>query len=223
MVHDFTNLPTEVAVSPIPTLRIHNIHSQCQILGDPKSSVQTRSRVQQNSGEHALEEPKKISEALKDDSWVEEQMELIQLEDAYDRVLWSGLKTMFYLPLNEDAIWSLPLQQKMINEEVAGMLLYHNFSREAFIERKVLVYEFEEVMKGRFSNEFYGELIFFLGLQVKQKTDGFFFSQDKYVADMLKKFSLTSVKTAITPMETKMALTKERKLKKVEIYTYTDP
>ncbi|GJX61341.1 putative ribonuclease H-like domain-containing protein [Tanacetum coccineum] len=26
MVHDFNNLPTEVAVSPIPTLRIHNIH-----------------------------------------------------------------------------------------------------------------------------------------------------------------------------------------------------
>ncbi|GKF65381.1 hypothetical protein Tco_0191898, partial [Tanacetum coccineum] len=46
MVHDFNNLPTEVAVSPIPTLRIHNIHPQSQILGDPKSSMQTRSRVQ---------------------------------------------------------------------------------------------------------------------------------------------------------------------------------
>ncbi|GKD08746.1 hypothetical protein Tco_1188431 [Tanacetum coccineum] len=79
MVHDFNNLPTEVAVSPIPTLRIHNIHPQSQILGDPKSSVQTRSRVQQNSGAHALEEPKKISEALKDDSWVEAmQEELLQ-------------------------------------------------------------------------------------------------------------------------------------------------
>ncbi|GJV91015.1 putative ribonuclease H-like domain-containing protein [Tanacetum coccineum] len=54
MVHDFNNLPTEVAVSPIPTLRIHNIHPQSQILGDPKSSVQTRSRVKQTSGAHAL-------------------------------------------------------------------------------------------------------------------------------------------------------------------------
>ncbi|GKF32695.1 hypothetical protein Tco_0102493, partial [Tanacetum coccineum] len=57
-----------VVVSPIPTLRIHNIHPQSQILGDPKSSVQTRSRVQHHLGAHALEEPKKISEALKDDS-----------------------------------------------------------------------------------------------------------------------------------------------------------
>ncbi|GKC54315.1 hypothetical protein Tco_1077060 [Tanacetum coccineum] len=71
MVYDFNNLPTEVAVSPIPTLRIHNIQPQSQILGNPKSYVQTRSRVQQHSGAHALEEPKKISNALKDDSWVE--------------------------------------------------------------------------------------------------------------------------------------------------------
>ncbi|GKF25039.1 hypothetical protein Tco_0080933, partial [Tanacetum coccineum] len=105
MVHDFNNLPTEVAVSPIPTLRIHNIYPQSQILGDPKSSVQTRSRVKQTSGAHALvsyvqkqqrnnhkdqqhclfacflsqEEPKKISEALQDDSWVEAmQEELLQ-------------------------------------------------------------------------------------------------------------------------------------------------
>ncbi|GJU07275.1 hypothetical protein Tco_1123705 [Tanacetum coccineum] len=35
-------------------------------------------------------------------------------EYAYDRVLWSDLRTMFNPPLNEDAIWSLPLQQKMI-------------------------------------------------------------------------------------------------------------
>ncbi|GKF01947.1 putative ribonuclease H-like domain-containing protein, partial [Tanacetum coccineum] len=68
-----------LTVSPIPTLRIHNIHPQSQILGDPKSSLQTRSRVQQHSRAHTLEEPKKISEALKDDSWVEAmQEELLQ-------------------------------------------------------------------------------------------------------------------------------------------------
>ncbi|GJY86315.1 hypothetical protein Tco_0500341 [Tanacetum coccineum] len=36
-------------------------------------------------------------------------------EDVYDRVLWSYLKTMFDPPLIEDAIWSLPLQQKMLS------------------------------------------------------------------------------------------------------------
>ncbi|GJR38672.1 hypothetical protein Tco_1214356 [Tanacetum coccineum] len=37
------------------------------------------------------------------------------LEEMYDRVLWGDLKTMFDLPLSDDAIWSLPLQQKIIN------------------------------------------------------------------------------------------------------------
>ncbi|GJV60326.1 hypothetical protein Tco_1466426 [Tanacetum coccineum] len=36
-------------------------------------------------------------------------------KDANDRVLWNDLRTMFDPPLNEDAIWSLPLQQKMVS------------------------------------------------------------------------------------------------------------
>ncbi|GKC27761.1 hypothetical protein Tco_1035055 [Tanacetum coccineum] len=36
-------------------------------------------------------------------------------EEMYDRVLWGDLKTMFNPPLSDDAIWSLPLQQKIIN------------------------------------------------------------------------------------------------------------
>ncbi|GKE88144.1 uncharacterized mitochondrial protein-like protein, partial [Tanacetum coccineum] len=54
-----------------------------------------------------------------------------------------------------------------------------------------------------------GELIFFLGLQVKQNKEGIFISQDKYVAEILKKFDLVHVKAAITPMETKLPLTKD--------------
>ncbi|GKB48762.1 putative ribonuclease H-like domain-containing protein [Tanacetum coccineum] len=101
VITDFNSLPTEIEVSPTPTLRIHNIHPKSQILGDPKSAVQTRSKVQQKLGAHALfsyiqkqqrnnhkdqhhylfacflskEEPKRISEALQDDSWVQAMQE----------------------------------------------------------------------------------------------------------------------------------------------------
>ncbi|GJV20906.1 retrovirus-related pol polyprotein from transposon TNT 1-94 [Tanacetum coccineum] len=51
-----------------------------------------------------------------------------------------------------------------------------------------------------------GELTFFLGLQVQQKKDGIFISQDKYVVEILKKFGFTEVKTASTPMETQKPL-----------------
>ncbi|GJZ12242.1 putative ribonuclease H-like domain-containing protein [Tanacetum coccineum] len=57
--------------------------------------------------------------------------------------------------------------------------------------------EFEALMKSRFQMSSMGELTFFLGLQVKQKPNGIFISQDKYVAEILKKFDFASVKTAI--------------------------
>ncbi|GKC14695.1 ribonuclease H-like domain-containing protein, partial [Tanacetum coccineum] len=55
-VADFTNLETIMNVSPIPTSRIHSIHPSTQILGDPKSAVQTRSKVNKSSGAYAFEE-----------------------------------------------------------------------------------------------------------------------------------------------------------------------
>ncbi|GKG32531.1 hypothetical protein Tco_0430041, partial [Tanacetum coccineum] len=53
-VDDFTKLETIVNVSPIPTSRIHSSHHSALILGDPTSTVQTRSKVNTNSGAHAF-------------------------------------------------------------------------------------------------------------------------------------------------------------------------
>ncbi|GKF18847.1 retrovirus-related pol polyprotein from transposon TNT 1-94 [Tanacetum coccineum] len=53
--------------------------------------------------------------------------------------------------------------------------------------------EFEALMKSRFQMSSIGELTFFLGLQVKQKEDGIFISQDKYVAEILKKYDFASI------------------------------
>ncbi|GJU14322.1 putative ribonuclease H-like domain-containing protein [Tanacetum coccineum] len=304
MVYDFNNLPTEVAISPIPTLRIHNIHLQSQILGDPKSSVQTKSRVQQHSGAHALQEPKKIFEALKDDSWVEAmdergvvvknkarlvaqghrqeegidydevfalvaRIEAIRLFLAFASfmrfiVYQMDVKSAFlYGTIDEEVYASHPPSfvdpdhPKKVYKVVKALYGLHQAPRawyatlSTFLEkhgyrrgtidktlfikkdimlvqvyvddiifgstRKSWCIEFEALMKGRFQMSSMGELIFFLGLQVKQKTDGIFISQDKYVANMLKKFDLASVKTAITPMETKMALTKDEETDEVDV------
>ncbi|GJU43499.1 putative ribonuclease H-like domain-containing protein [Tanacetum coccineum] len=54
--------------------------------------------------------------------------------------------------------------------------------------KKSMCTEFEDVMHKRFQMSSMGELTFFLELQVKQQPDGIFISQDKYVADILKKF-----------------------------------
>nr|GEV03385.1 uncharacterized mitochondrial protein AtMg00810-like [Tanacetum cinerariifolium] len=63
-----------------------------------------------------------------------------------------------------------------------------------------------------------GELTFFLGLQVKQKEDGIFITQDKYVAEILKKFDFLSVKTASTPIETQKPLVKDKEAADVDVY-----
>ncbi|GJV83457.1 putative ribonuclease H-like domain-containing protein [Tanacetum coccineum] len=65
-----------------------------------------------------------------------------------------------------------------------------------------------------------GELTFFLGLQVMQKEDGIFISQDKYVDKILKKFGFSTVKTASTPMETSKPLIKDENAKDVDVHLY---
>ncbi|GKC57813.1 putative ribonuclease H-like domain-containing protein [Tanacetum coccineum] len=61
---------------------------------------------------------------------------------------------------------------------------------------------------------------FFLGLQVQQKEDGIFISQDKYVAEILKKFDFATVKTTSTPMEPNKALVKDEEAEAVDVHLY---
>ncbi|GKE38218.1 putative ribonuclease H-like domain-containing protein [Tanacetum coccineum] len=101
-VADFNNMDNTITVSLIPTLRIHKDHPKGQILGDLTSIVQIRGKIQKaSSAQQALvsyiykqnrtnhkdhqnylfacflsqEEPKTISQALQDESWVEAMQE----------------------------------------------------------------------------------------------------------------------------------------------------
>ncbi|GJT98892.1 putative ribonuclease H-like domain-containing protein [Tanacetum coccineum] len=65
-----------------------------------------------------------------------------------------------------------------------------------------------------------GELIFFLRLQVTQKDDGIFISQDKYVDEILKKFGFSTVRITSTPMETSKPLLKEAEAEDVDVHLY---
>ncbi|GJT77363.1 uncharacterized mitochondrial protein-like protein [Tanacetum coccineum] len=56
--------------------------------------------------------------------------------------------------------------------------------------------------------------------QVQQKEDGIFISQDKYVAEILKKFDFATVKTASTPIETNKALVKDEEVEAVDVHLY---
>nr|GEW19714.1 hypothetical protein [Tanacetum cinerariifolium] len=85
---------------------------------------------------------------------------------------------------------------------------------------KELCKAFEKLMKEKFQMSSMGELTFFLGLQVKQKDDGIFISQDKYVAKILRKFGFTDVKSASIPIETKKPLLKDPDDEDVDVHIY---
>nr|GEX39028.1 hypothetical protein [Tanacetum cinerariifolium] len=97
---DFSNLETNITVSPIPTTRVHKDHLVTQIIGDLSLAHQTRSMariVKEQGGLTQIndedfhncmlacflyqEEPKRVHQALKDPSWIEAmQEELLQLK-----------------------------------------------------------------------------------------------------------------------------------------------
>lgn len=54
-----------------------------------------------------------------------------------------------------------------------------------------------------------GLMSYFLGIEVKQTSGGVFISQKKYVADILKKFKMESLKPMLTPMEERLKLERE--------------
>ncbi|GJV97398.1 putative ribonuclease H-like domain-containing protein, partial [Tanacetum coccineum] len=86
---------------------------------------------------------------------------------------------------------------------------------------KELCTGFEKLMKDKFQMSYMGELTFFLGLQVQQKEDGIFISQDKYVAEILKKFNYSDVKSASTPVDLEKPLVKDGDADDVDISSYS--
>ncbi|GJV58881.1 putative ribonuclease H-like domain-containing protein [Tanacetum coccineum] len=235
---DMNNLDAFMPVSVIPTTRVYKDHPVEQIIGDLNSAPQTRSMTK-NLEEHV--EPKKMD--VKSDflyGKIKEEVYVCQplgFEDPNfpDRVY-----------KEEKVLYGLHQAPKAWYKTLSTYLLDNGFQRgkiykTLFIRRdkgdillvqvyvddiifgstkKSLCTEFKKMMHKKFQISFMGELTFFLGMQVKQKEDGIYISQDKYVTEILKKFGFTDVKTASTPMETQNLLLKDEDGKEVDVHLY---
>ncbi|GJQ99339.1 putative ribonuclease H-like domain-containing protein [Tanacetum coccineum] len=270
MVHDFNKLPTEVAVSPIPTLRIHNIHPQSQILGDPKRNLKRFLKLykmtvglklckrsyyslgcnrnkRDEKGVVVRNKARLVAQGHRheegidyDEGTIDEEVYVSQppgfVDPEHPKKVYKVVKALYGLHQAPRA-WYATLSTFLehhgyirgtidktlfIKKDKKDIMLVQVYVDDIIFgsTRKSWCDEFKALMKGRFQMSSMSELIFFLGLQVKQKTEGIFISQDKYIADMLKKFDLASVKTAITPMETKMALTKDKEADEADVHLY---
>nr|GEW75426.1 uncharacterized mitochondrial protein AtMg00810-like [Tanacetum cinerariifolium] len=86
--------------------------------------------------------------------------------------------------------------------------------------KKELCNAFEKIMHEKFKISSMGELTFFLGLQVKQKKDGIFISQDKYVDEIPKKYGFLEVKNESTLMETQKPLLNDEDEEEEDVHMY---
>ncbi|GJX51465.1 putative ribonuclease H-like domain-containing protein [Tanacetum coccineum] len=224
---DMNNLATTVLFSPILTIRVHKDHPLEQIIGDIQSALQTR-RMTKNMTKH--EEPKKVTQALTYPSWIKAmQDELLQfkLQKKDDRgiVVRSKARLVAQGYTQEDGIYYDEVFAPVARIEAIRLFLayasfmnfivYQTDVKSAFlygtIEEEVYVCQPPGFEDPEFPNNVY---------KVKQKDDGIFISQDKYVADILKKFDFATVRKASTPMDTNKALLKDEEAVDVDVHLY---
>nr|GEU56123.1 hypothetical protein [Tanacetum cinerariifolium] len=119
------------------------------------------------------------------------------------------------------ALYGLHQAPKAWYETLANYLLKNGFQRGKIDQTLFIKKQKGDILLVQMSSM--GELTFFLGLQVKQKPDGIFINQDKYVAEILRKFGLTKGKSASTPIDTKKPLLKDPDVKRIFRYLKGKP
>ena len=75
-------------------------------------------------------------------------------------------------------------------------------------------------MSKEFEMSMFGEIKFFIGLQIQQSKNGIYITQSKYIKEILKKFGMEDSKHVGTPMTTGHKLSKNDDSKEVDQTTY---
>ncbi|GJW69827.1 ribonuclease H-like domain-containing protein [Tanacetum coccineum] len=179
---DLGNITNSYIVPTTPNTRVHKDHLIDNVIGDVKSSVQTRRMTKPTSKQGFLS-----------DVWI-----LVDLPSGKRAV---GTKWVFRNKKDERGI---------VIRNKASAFLYGTIKEEVYVtqppgfkdpDHQDKVYKVVQALYGLHQAPracSMGELALFLGLQVQQKEDGIFITQDKYVAEILKKFNYSDVKSTST-------------------------
>ncbi|GJV98339.1 putative ribonuclease H-like domain-containing protein [Tanacetum coccineum] len=241
---DFNNMDNTNDVSPIPTLRIHKHHLKDQTLGDPKSTIQTRGKIQQASS---------IQQALViGTKWVfrnkRDERGIVVKSKA--RLVAQGFRQEEGIDYNEvftpiariqairlflafASFIGFPIYQM----DVKSAFLYGTIREELYVHQPLgfvdpahpnKVYKVVKALYGlhqapRAWHETLSTFLLengFRRVYVKKQPNEIFISQDKNVADILKKFDFCSIRTATTPIESHKPLIKDEDGVDVDVHVY---
>nr|GEV28283.1 hypothetical protein [Tanacetum cinerariifolium] len=234
---DYNNLKTVISVSYIAFTRINKDHPNKQIIREVNSAVQKMAKQneaglmtyinKQMRTNHkdfqkklfayflSQMEPKKVTQALDDESWVEAmQKELLPKRAIGTKWVYKNKRDQGGIVVRNKARLVAPGHRQEEGgidydevfalvawiEAIRLFLAYASFMdftvyqmdvKSAFLygaikEERSLSTEFEQLMHNRFQMSSMRELTFFLGLQVEQRKDGIFLSQDKYVPVLIE-------------------------------------
>nr|GEV92708.1 putative ribonuclease H-like domain-containing protein [Tanacetum cinerariifolium] len=198
---DFNNLETSITVSRIPTTRIHTAHPISQIIGNISSTTQTRS----------------MARITRDQAYASFMGFMVYQMDIKSAFLYGTIEEDVYVyqpsgfedPDHPDkvykvvkALYGLHQAPRAWYETLATYLLENGFHRGQIDQTLFIKKQKSDI------------------LLVKQKKDGIFINQDKYVAEILKKFRLTKGKSASTPIDTDKPLLKDPDSEDVDVHIY---
>nr|GEY79574.1 uncharacterized mitochondrial protein AtMg00810-like [Tanacetum cinerariifolium] len=214
---DVNNLETSITVSPIPTIRIHKDNHVSQIIGDLSSTTQTRSMTRVIKDQVDLPHEKRAIGT----KWV-----YINKKDERGIVVRNKARLVAQGHTQEEGIDYKEVFAPVARIEAISLFLaYASFMR-------FMVYQMD--VKSAFLYGTIKEEVYVcqpLGFEdpnhpdkvykvVKQKKDGIFINQDKYVAEILKKFGLTEGKSASTLIDTEKPLLKDPNGEDVDVHIY---
>nr|GEZ81648.1 hypothetical protein [Tanacetum cinerariifolium] len=215
---DVSNMETTISASPTPTLRIHKYHPKSQIIGYVDTPIQARHKSKENKkDERGIVVRNKARLVAQGHT----QEEGIDYDDVFVPVARIEAIRLFlaYASFMSFTVYQMddptfPAKVYKVEKAMYGLhQAARAWQREDFILVQVYVddifgssnpqlcREFEALMHVNFQMSDMGELNFFLGLQVLQKEDVIFLSQDKYIGDILKKFIFSDVRSSNTLMD----------------------
>nr|GEY70409.1 retrovirus-related Pol polyprotein from transposon TNT 1-94 [Tanacetum cinerariifolium] len=233
---DFSNLETSITVSPIPITRVYKDHYITQIIGDLSLASQTRSMtrmVKEQGGLTQINDNdfytwaviRNTTRLVTQGHTQEEDIDYKEVFALFAKIeaIWlfiayaSFMGFMVYKVVK--ALYGLHQAPRAQYETLANYLLENGFQRGKIDQTLFVKKQKGDILPVQMS--LMGELTFFLGIQVKQKDNGIFISQYKYVAEILREFGLIFGKLASTPIDSEKPLLKDPDGEDVDVHIYS--